>query len=580
MARARLCMTRKQRIIEMQGAQNATPVAGSVACCMVVAASVMMAGAALRFADVAAAWGFHARTTYGDPAKNTYILESSGTGAVIFDFDNDGRNDVLVANGATLEAKPGEGPGLLLYRNEGPGRFREMGASAGLGVSGWAQAVCVADMDNDGDTDLAVTYYGMNRLFRNLGGRFEDATKAAGFPVAGTRWGSGCAWLDYDRDGFADLFAANYVDFDLRSAPKPGASPDCIWKGMPVFCGPLGLPKARNVLYRNRGNGTFGDVSGKAGILKPGARYGLGVTVADFNNDAWPDIYVACDQTPSLLYQNNRDGTFLERGAAAGVAYNADGRLQSGMGVAVADVDGNGFLDIAKTNFSGDLPSLYLNEDGQFFYDSASAAGLGAHQLLGWGVAFVDVDEDGWSDLLMANGQVYPEVDRSDLGEKYRQLTLLYRNLGGGKFADVTASAGEPFRAARPARGLVAGDLDGDGRPEIVIVNMNQPPTVLRNESPRVNHWVRIKLEGARSNRSAIGARVTLMAGGRRQIAEVSSGGSYYSQHELALHFGLGAADRIDRIEIRWPDGKTELFRDAAADRTIEYRESGQTIRN
>jgi enediyne biosynthesis protein E4 len=532
----------------------------------------MFAASGIRFTETAADWGFRTPTTYGNSARHTYILESTGNGAAIFDYDGDGRNDVLITNGTTLGAKTGEGAGLLLYRNEAPGRFRERGSAAGLNVPGWAQASCIADIDNDGDADVLVTYYGFNRLFRNLGGRFQDATSAAGLPAAGTRWGSGCAWLDYDRDGFVDLFVANYVDLDLQKTPKPGEATDCIWKGMPVFCGPLGLPKARNALYRNRRDGTFEDVSINTGILKPGGRYGLGVTVADFNNDAWSDIYVACDQTPSLLYENKRDGTFVERGVEAGAAYNVDGRLQSGMGLAVGDVDGNGFLDIVKTNFSGDVPSLYLNEDGRFFRDTAREAGLGAHQLLGWGAAFVDVDEDGLQDLIMANGHVYPEIDGSKLGESYRQLTLLYRNLGEGKFADITAKAGEPFRTDRAARGLATGDLDGDGRPEIVIVNMNAPPTVLKNESPRGN-WVRVVLEGTKSNRSAIGARVTIEAGGRRQVQEVSSGGSYYSQHEMALHFGLGGSSRIEKIELRWPDGRAQAFREVTANRTIVFRE-------
>jgi hypothetical protein len=310
----------------------------------------------------------------------------------------------------------------------------------------------------------------------------------------------------------------------------------------------------------------------KAGILKPGKRYGLGVGAADFNNDGWPDIYVACDQTPSLLYENRRDGTFAERGVEAGVAYNADGRLQSGMGVAVADLDGNGFLDIVKTNFSGDLPSLYLNEDGKFFQETARESGLGAHQLLGWGAAFLDADEDGSPDLIMANGHVYPEIDRSKVGESYRQLTLIYRNLGGGKFADLTAAAGEPFRQKRPARGLATGDLDGDGRPEVVIVNMNEAPNILKNNGVRAN-WVRFVLQGTESNRSAIGARVTIEANGKRQMAEVSAGGSYYSQHELPLYFGLGTAQKIDKAEIRWPRGKTQGFKDLPVNQTHRYRE-------
>ena len=339
------------------------------------------------------------------------------------------------------------------------------------------------------------------------------------------------------------------------------------------MCGPVGLPKAVNGLYRNRGDGKFEDVSAKAGILKPGGRYGLGVAAADFNNDGWADVYVACDQTPSLLYENRKNGTFLERGVEAGVAFNVDGRLQSGMGVAVADIDGNGYLDIAKTNFSGDLPSLYLNEDGRFFREAAHDAGLGAHQLLGWGVAFLDADQDGLPDLVMANGHVYPEVDKSKIGERYRQHSLIYRNLGEGKFGDMTANAGEAFRTHRPARGLATGDLDGDGRPEIVIVNMNEPPTVMKNNSAGGN-WIRIGVEGTKLNRSAIGARVAVEAAGRRQIGEVASGGSYYSQHELALFFGLGRATRADAITVRWPDGQSRTFRNVPANRTIVYRDS------
>lgn len=524
----------------------------------------------IRFADVGHLWGFDTPITYGDRTKNTYILESTGTGAVVADFDGDGRNDILLANGRTLEAPSSQTSGLLLYRNLGAGEFRETAAQSGLGSPGWAQATCAADFDDDGDRDVLVTYYGNNRLYRNTGGKFEDITKASGLPVTGKRWGTGCAWVDYDRDGRLDLFVANYVDFDIATAQKPGAGPDCIWKGLPVFCGPLGLKKALNVLYRNRGDGTFEDVSIRAGILKPGGRYGLGVAAADFNNDGWPDIYVACDQTPSLLYENRRDGTFNERGVEAGVAYNSDGRMQSGMGVAVADVDGNGFLDIARTNFSGDLPSLYRNEDGRFFEDTSRDSGLGVHQLLGWGVAFLDADEDGLPDLVLANGHVYPEVDGSKLGESYRQLTLFYRNLGNGKFVDVTKSAGEAFQVPRPSRGLAVGDLDGDGRPEILIVNVNEPPTILKNQTPRGN-WIRVVLRGKERNRDAIGARVTLTSGGRRQIGEVAAGGSYFSQNEAALYFGLGSISSVQSLEVRWPDGKTMQIRDVPANRVVEY---------
>ncbi len=525
---------------------------------------------AVRFVDIAAAAGLTATNTFGGKETKQSILESTGTGAAIFDFDGDGSNDVFIANGPPSLSQ--------LYKNDGSGHFTEVGRQAGLTRSGWAQAACVGDIDNDGHPDLFVTYYGHNSLYRNLGnGRFEDITERAGLPVTGTRWGSGCALIDYDRDGRLDIFVANYVDLDLAHVPRPGSGKNCEWKGMAVWCGPHGLAPGRNALYHNNGDGTFTDVSAQAGILKAGECYGLGAVTADFDNDGWPDIYVACDQTPSLLYRNRHDGTFEERGDAAGVSYNADGALQSGMGIAVGDYDGNGFLDIAKTNFSGDRPSLYRNEDGKFFEDVSEMAGLGRHQLLGWGVAFLDVDEDGWPDLVIANGHVYPEIDRSPIGETYRQKTLLYRNLGNGRFADIGDSAGPGFAPLRPARGLATGDLDGDGRPEVVIVNMNEKPTLLKNLGPRQNA-IAIRLAGTRSNRSAIGALCSVEAGGRRQVAEVVSGGSYFSQNSLTLHFGLGKAERVDRIEVRWPMGETQAWTGVAANRTIGLTEGSQTI--
>jgi enediyne biosynthesis protein E4 len=521
---------------------------------------------AIHFVDIAAKSGLTVPNTFGGKDKKDSILESTGTGVAIFDFDGDGANDVFIANGPPSRSE--------LYKNDGAGHFTEVGRQAGLTRTGWAQAACVGDIDNDGHPDLLVTYYGHNTLYRNLGnGKFEDVTTRAGLPVTGTRWGSGCAFIDYDRDGLLDIFVANYVDFDLA---KPGGK-TCDWKGMMVWCGPHGLPAAHNALYHNNGDGTFTDVSAKAGILAPGGRYGLGVVTADFDNDGWPDIYVACDQTPSLLYRNKHDGTFEERGDEAGVAYNADGQLQAGMGIAVADYQGNGFLDIAKTNFSGDRPSLYKNEDGRFFEDVSEMAGLGRNLLLGWGIAFLDVDEDGWPDLVMANGHVYPEIDRSPLGETYRQRTLLYRNLGNGRFADITESAGPGFAPLRPSRGLAIGDLDGDGRPEIVIVNMNDKPTLLKNVGPRQNA-IAITLTGTRSNRSAIGARCIVEAGGRRQTAEVQSGGSYFSQNSFTLYFGLGKSEKADRIEVRWPAGGTAAWLAVPANQTIGLTEGTQKV--
>jgi hypothetical protein len=542
-----------------------------------LAASLLAQAPGVRFVDIAAESGLTHATTYGGKDRKDYILETTGSGVAIFDFDGDGANDIFLANGTVLGANAPATPSML-YRNDGKGHFTEVGREAGFTRTGWAQAVCAGDIDNDGRTDLLVTYYGPNSLYRNLGnGKFADIAAKAGLPATGTRWGAGCAMVDYDRDGYLDIFISNYVDLDLAKTPKPGSSGNCEWKGMQVMCGPRGLPKALNALYHNNRDGTFTDVSEKAGILAPGGRYGLGVVSADFDNDGWPDIYVACDQTPSLLYRNRHDGTFEERGGAAGVAFNMDGRLQAGMGVAVADYDGNGFLDIAKTNFSGDRPSLYRNEDGGFFEDVSERAGVGRNLLLGWGVGFLDVDEDTWPDLVIANGHVYPEIDRSAVGETYRQKTLLYRNLGNGRFADITASAGPGFTPLRPARGLATGDLDGDGRPEILISNVNDRPSLLKNTGPRQSS-VAITLTGTKSNRSAIGARVTVEAGGRKQIAEVVGGGSYYSQSALTLYFGLAKSEKIDRLEVRWPSGERQAWTGIPANRGFRITE-GQSDR-
>ncbi len=537
---------------------------------------ILVSGTSDRFSfiDIAAESGVNIPNTFGGKDRKDSILEATGTGVAIFDYDGDGANDIFIANGTTFDLAAPKTPSQL-YHNDGKGHFTDVAAAAGLTRSGWAQAACVGDFDNDGKPDLLVTYYGHNSLYRNLGnGKFADVTHQAGLPVTGVRWGAGCTFVDYDRDGYLDIFISNYVDLDIAHAVNR-----CEWKGLTVSCGPLGLPKGHNVLYHNNRDGTFTDVSKEAGILTPGGRYGLGVVAADFDNDGWPDIYVACDQTPSLLYRNKHDGTFEEVGDRAGVAYNADGSLQAGMGVAVADYDGNGFLDIAKTNFSGDRPSLYRNENGAFFDDVSGPAGLGARHLLGWGLAFLDIDEDGWPDLVMANGHVYPEVDRSAIGETFRQRTLLYHNLGNGRFADITDSAGAGFAPRRPARGLAIGDLDGDGRPEIVIVNMNDRPSVLKNLGPRRNA-VAIALSGTLSNRSAIGARCLVESGGRKQIGEVMSGGSYYSQNSMTLYFGLGSADKIDRIEVRWPSGSTQVWRDLAANRTLILTEGNDSVRD
>ncbi|MCX6589976.1 MAG: CRTAC1 family protein [Acidobacteria bacterium] len=517
----------------------------------------------LQLIDVAETLGLTAPNVFGGVTRKDYILETTGNGVAVVDVDDDGLDDVLLLNGTTLNRAAGREAVLpVFYRQQSSGKFMRQGPESGFNFEGWAQGVCAGDYDNDGRTDLLVTYYGHNRLYRNLGsGRFGDVTGSVGLPATGTRYGSGCTFFDYDRDGRLDLFVSNYVALDLDKTPRPGKGEFCVWKEIPVMCGPRGLPLGANVLYHQEPNGTFRDVSAAAGILKPGGRYSLQAVAADFDNDGWPDLYVACDMTPSLLFHNNGNGTFSERGAEAGVAFNADGRLQAGMGVAVADYNNDGFLDIAKTNFSGDLTSLYLNEDGKFFSDVSGAAKLGVRQLLGWGVAFTDLDDDGFKDLLIVNGHVYPEVEGAKVGDRYRQETLAFRNLGNGKFEDLTATGGPALSVPRPSRGLALGDLDGDGRPEAVILNMNERPAVLKNASAG-GSFVNLRLAGTKVNRSAIGARVTVEAAGRKQMDELYSGSSYYSQHSFALHFGLGAAKKVDLVTVRWPGGKVETWKD------------------
>ena len=555
------------------------PKSVGLALCASAALCLAVEGLQVRYVDIAASSGITVPNVYGGVARKDYILETTGNGAAIFDFDGDGDNDILVANGIRLEAAGGaKRSPLHLYRNDGKGRFTEVGGSMGFGSEGWAQGICLGDYDNDGREDVFVTYYGHNRLFHNEGGRFRDVTAEAKLPVSGTRYGSGCTFLDYDHDGRLDIFVANYVDLDLGATPKPGSADTCKWKELDVMCGPRGLPLAHNLLYHNNGSGTFADVSQASGILKPGGRYSLGAVAADFDNDGWPDIYVACDMTPSLLYRNRHDGTFEERGVEAGVAYNVDGQLQAGMGIAVGDIDGDGMLDIAKTNFSGDLPSLFRNEDGRFFSDVARESGLGTRQLLGWGIAFVDVDDDGRKDLVIANGHVYPEVDNSKVGDRYLQETLLFRNVGKSRFEDITRSAGPGFRTPRPARGLAVGDLDGDGRPEIVIVNMNAAPTVLKNEVAGGN-YINVKLKGTISNRSALGSRVTVRAGGATHTDELTSGNSYYSNHEPTLHFGLGSATKVETLEVRWPNGLRQMWNNLASNQTVLLVEGQQSAK-
>jgi enediyne biosynthesis protein E4 len=531
------------------------------------------------FKNTAREAGLTAITVYGGKDTNKYLLETTGCGVAVLDFDNDGWLDVFVVNGSVLEGFPNGGAPIgHLYRNRHDGTFEDVTATSGLTQSGWGQAACAGDYDNDGRDDLFVTYWGQNRLFHNRGdGRFDDVTERAGLKTAKPRWGAGCAFLDYDRDGRLDLFAANYIDFDLTSTPVP-ESGLCRYKGIPVACGPPGLPGGRNVLYHNAGDGTFEDVSERAGITRASGTYGLGVSTLDFNGDGWVDLYVANDSNPSALYLNNADGTFKDVAVAAGCAYSQDGKPQAGMGVAVGDYDRNGTVDLFKTNFAGDTSTLYANDGKGSCEDRTFAAGIGLNtRWLGWGVGFLDLDNDGWLDLFLVNGHVYPEVQRVQTEAGYKQRKIVYRNLGNGRFQDVSERLGPPVTTPAAGRGAAFADLDNDGDIDVVVNNVHAEPDLFRLDVQPGAHWITLKLVGTRSNRSAIGARVRLFSSDGVQLQEVRGGGSYFSQNDLRVHFGLGRSAVMDRIEIRWPNGLEEQWKNLGVDRIVTLAEGTGT---
>jgi hypothetical protein len=542
-------------------------------------ASDLRPAPAAHFTDIAEKAGLTMSIVYGGVDTKKYIIETTGTGVAIFDYDNDGWPDIFIVNGTTLEGfPPDKVPTSHLYRNNHDGTFTDVNAASGLATTGWGQGVCVGDYDNDGWEDLYVTYYGKNRLYHNDKAIFHEVGEKAGVAGNGKAWGSGCAFVDYDRDGKLDLMVANYVDFDLTTAPAPGERPSCMWKGAPVMCGPRGLPGARNILYHNRGDGTFEDVTTKAHIDRTDGHYSLSVSTLDFDDDGWPDIYVACDSTPSILYRNNHDGTFTDVAVTAGAAFNEDGREQAGMGSSIGDYDGDGRLDIFKTNFSDDTSTLYHNNGDGTFTDATFSAGLGLHtQYLGWGTMFFDFDNDGWPDLILANGHVYPEVDKYHLGSTYPEPKILYHNNGNGTFTDISADAGPGITAVASSRGLALGDLWNDGRLSVVITNMNAKPTLLVNDVHNANHWTTLKLVGLRSNRDAIGARITLKAGKRTWVDEVRSGSSYNSNSDMRVHFGLGTLAKIDSVQVRWPSGLLERFDSVRLD-TINTLKEGAGV--
>jgi hypothetical protein len=538
------------------------------------------------FTNVASMVGLSDPTIYGEVDKKRYIIETNGCGVAFVDYDNDGWVDLFTLSGTRLTGMTvGREPTNRLYRNKGDGTFADVTDKAGLRRSGWASSVCVGDYNNDNYEDLFITYWGKNVLYRNNGnGSFSDVTKKAGLVADATRWGSGCTFIDYDRDGKLDLFVANYLKFDIANTPEPGKGANCTWKGVPVNCGPKGLPTDTNLLYHNNGDGTFTDVSESSGIAKVQGRYSMTATTLDFDGDGWTDIYIACDSSASTLYRNNHDGTFTDVAVEAGCAYSEDGQAQAGMGVATGDYNGDGLVDIFKTHFSDDLPALYKNSGRGFFEDASRAAGFDITRYVEWGAGLVDFDNDGWRDVLIVTGSVYPEVEKIFKEYPHRGPRLIYQNLRNGRFRDVTTLMGPAILSPRSSRGCAFGDFDNDGDVDVLVMNMNEAPLLLRNEyfskSTRgSNNWLILNLIGSKSNRSAIGARVALKAGAQLQFQEVTSQSSYYSHNDHRLHFGLGQTNKADSIEILWPSGSREVLNNIPANRIVNIKEGSGIVR-
>ena len=550
---------------------------------VVPASTVADKPSGVTFVDIAREAGLKSPNVWGGINKKKYIVEAKGSGVAFFDYDNDGWIDIYLSNGVRFEETytPDNAPIQHLYRNNRNGTFTDVTVKAGLARTGWGTGVSVGDHDNDGWDDLFCSYWGHNILWHNNGdGTFTDVTKKAGLWEERVRWGTGSTFLDYDRDGFLDLFVANYIELDLKKVPMPGQAGTCQWKGIPVMCGPHGLPGGVNILYHNNGDGTFADVSHKAGVLKPGPRYSITAVSYDFDNDGWPDIYVAVDSEPSILFHNNHDGTFSDIATEAGCAYSEEGQEQAGMGVGVGDYDCNGWFDIFKTNFSDDTPNLYRNNGDGTFTDVTFFSGLGINtRYVCWGAGFTDYDNDGWTDIFHVTGHVYPEIESYHLDAGFLSPRVVYRNLGNGKFKDVSKEMGPAVTSRFSSRGCAFGDFDNDGDVDVLILNMNDYPSLARNEGGNKNNWIEIKLLGTKANRTAIGARVRVVTGKRAQMDEVHSGTSVMSQSDLRLQFGLGQVKQIDLIEVKWPTTQNiEKFTNIEANQILTIKEGSGIV--
>ncbi len=536
--------------------------------------NILLAASALlplHFTDISQQSGLAAQNVSGDELKKKYLVEMNGSGIAFIDYNNDGYVDLFVVNGSRFGAPSSPPSTNHLYRNNGDGTFTDVTEKSGLAVSGWGQGACVGDYDNDGWDDLFVTYYGRNKLFHNQGdGTFREVASASGVSGEEGHWHSGCAFVDFDRDGKLDLFVATYIDPGplFSNVPAAGSGQFCEYKGIPIACGPRGLKAGVNYLYRNTG-GSFTDVSNSSGIRKTEGHYALGVLTLDYDGDGWPDLYVACDSAASILYHNRHDGTFEDVGIASGTAFNEDGEPQAGMGVAAADYDHQGRFGILKTNFSDDSPNLYRNNGDGTFSDRVFQAGLGrVRSFLGWGALFLDYDNDGWSDIFMVNGHLSPEIDTARSDSRYLQSKLLFRNLHNGHFQDVSAQTGV-LASVHSSRGAASADILNDGRVSIAVNEMHEHPSLLMLTDKPSAHWLDVKTVGVKSNRDGIGALVSVHAGPLQQIDEVRSGGSYLSQSELALHFGLGSSSKVDELIVTWPSGIVDRLTNIPADQKI-----------